>query len=549
MNYESALKQKMSQSLFDLYHKQFEQYFNDNRDRPWDQWLCLPKPDDKKNKQAPSDGKQGYVGILHHAQNKNLSCLYKISRVDDNLVEHEYKILLALAPLAQYCPHFHHVYGVLDFDSNVHYDDSTPLVHNKRSKVVRRQMLIMQHIAHKYDFHDMIDDESIKDDWILNVMKQTLLAIHMAQSLRFTHYDLHTENILIRNCNPNLFLLYLVDEQNQFLIPTNGHVPNIIDFGFSYCDTPSNALTCTLVHTQDGFTSARFDPYADLKLFFISTVSDIAKEDCRKKISPKLLNITRNVFSGMNVSWISGWDRSKQISPVRIVHELIRDFVQASILFAKSDLWFDTIQQLIELPLQPLPYHDLEKACRSFIEEFVKFEERIVSKTLLNYILRVLVRHIRTYRTSFLKGGEEGAWAILEIKKLFLEEYTQLVNFHVPSVDYEKMVCSLLLMTECIEGLFHDYLEKRYKEKDMQYDIMRCKTPLDFYQLLDCNFPSTMKPLTLKSQIFIIDHPHQKSKTISLNKQDLTVIENLKDTGLIARYLRNLYVANGQANE
>jgi hypothetical protein len=550
----------MSQSLFDLQHKQFEQYFQTHKDRPWSEWLIIPKSrpkvddedDDSKRKNpnaSPLDGKQGFVGVLQHPHNKSLTCLYKISKVDDNLVEHEYRMLQGLAPLAQYCPHFHGVYGIVPFDSNVHYEEDCPLEYSTKSKVIRREMLLMQHIAHKYDFHDMIRDESIKNDLILTIFQQVLLCIHMMHAYRFTHYDLHTENIIIRNCHPNLHLLYLLDEHTERLVPTYGYVPNIIDYGFSYCDVQSNPLSCTLLHTQDGFTSERFDPYADLKLFFISTVYDIGKEDSRKKIASKLSNITRNIFSGMNVSWSSGWDRSKHVSPVRIVHELIRDYVKTSVLFNKSDLWFDTLQQLIELPLSPLPYHELEKACRGFIEEFVKFEERIVSKTLLNYIFRVLVKYVREYRQSYLKGGDEGMWALIEMKKHFLEEYTQLVNYHVPSIDYEKMVCSLLLMAECIEGLFYDYLEKRHAEKDQQYAIMRCKTPLEFCSVLEHNFPQLTalpKPLTHKHQIFIIDHVQRRSKTLILQKQDVQVIDRLKDPRLIARYLRNLYVASSE---
>lgn len=544
----------MSQSLFDLQFKQFNEYFLANRDQSWEEWLALPKEDDEKKKKSEKhslrEGKQGYVGMLQHPHNRNLTCLYKVSRVDDNLIEHEYKILRALEPLAKYCPHFHRAYGTLPFTSNVHHESECPLLYHKNSKQLKREMLLMQHIPHKYDFHDMIEDENIKDDLILNIMKQILLTLHLAQQYKFTHYDLHTENILIRNCNPNLHLLYILDDQHQFLLPTYGYIPNIIDFGFSFCEAPDNNLTCTLVHTRDGFTSARFDPFADLKLFFIATVDDIGREEVRKKIAPRLGNMTRNIFSGMNVSWRSGWDKSKQTSPVRIVHELVRDFVQESVLFAKSDLWFDTIQQLIDLPLNPMPYHDLEKACRSFIEEFAKFEERIISRTLLNYILRVFVQCVRTYRKSYLQGGEEGQWALIEIKKTFLEEYTQLVNFHVPTVDYEKMVCALLLMTQCIEGLFYDYLEKRYKEKDRQYEIMRCKTPLDFFYALEFNFPSTdRKPLCHKSQIFIIDHPNRTSKTLSLSKQDIHVMQSMgHEPTWIAQYLKNLYLATDPDN-
>ncbi len=530
---------RMSQSLFDINCKNFENYYKENQDKPWNEWLV---EEDERNEMK---GKQGYVGVLRHPQNKSLSCLFKFSKVDDNVAEHEYKILKGLEPLSQYCPHFHKAYGLLPFESNILYNSEHPLRHNTNSKIVKRNMVLMQYVKSKYNLREMIEDESIKDEVIMNIMKQVILCLYLSHSFKFTHYDLHTENILIRNCSPNMHLLYLVDEHQEFLTPTFGFIPNIIDFGFSYCDVPDNTLTCTLVHTQQGFTSARFDPYADAKLFLISSTDDFSRDEHRKSIHSKLSNICRNVFSGMNIQWGSGWDCSKQICPPKIIHELVRDYVRPSVLFSKNDLWFDTIQLLIKLPLSPMPYHDLEKCFTSFIEEFVKFEERIVSKTLLNYILKLIVIQVVKYRASYLKGGEESAWSILEIKKHFLEEYTQLVNYHVPSIDYEKMVCSLLMMAECLEGLYYDYLKRRHEEKDRQYEIMRCKDMLDFYRILDYNFPcKNAKPLTLKSNIFIIDHVRQQSKTISLTKENLNACEKLQDTQLISKYLRNVYEAS-----
>jgi len=528
----------MSQSLFDINCKNFENYFKENQDKPWNEWLV------EEDEPSEMKGKQGYVGILRHPQNKSLSCLFKFSKVDDNVAEHEYKIIKGLETLSQYCPHFHKAYGLLPFESNILYNSQNPLQYNTNSKIVKRNMVLMQYVKSKYNLREMIEDESVKDEVVMNIMKQVILCIHLSHSFKFTHYDLHTENILIRNCSPNMHLLYLVDENQEFLTPTFGFIPNIIDFGFSYCDVPDNTLTCTLVHTQQGFTSTRFDPYADVKLFLISSTDDLSREDNRKSIHSKLSNICRNVFSGMNIQWGSGWDSSKQICPPKIIHELVREYVRPSVLFSKNDLWFDTIQLLIKLPLNPMPYHDLEKCFTSFIEEFVKFEERIISKTLLNYILKLIVVQVVKYRTSYLKGGEESAWAILEIKKHFLEEYTQLVNYHVPSVDYEKMICSLLMIAECLEGLYYDYLKRRHEEKDKQYEIMRCKDMLEFYKILDYNFPcKNAKPLSLKSNIFVIDHVRQQSKTISLTKENLNACEKLQEPRLISKYLRNVYEA------
>jgi hypothetical protein len=526
----------MSHSLFDIHHRNFEQYFNQNRDKPWKEWLVQAD----KHKEL-NDGKQGFTGILQHPTNKNMCCLYKISKADDNLIDHEYEILNQLKPLAMYCPHIHNVYGILSFDTNL-FIDNNPLRIEPKEKIIKRDMLLMQFISHKYNFNQMIEDETIKDEHIINIMKQVILTIYMAQQYNFTHYDLHSENILVRNCNPNLFILYIFD-QAEYLIPTNGYISNIIDFGFSYCNNPS--LTCTLVHTQYGFTSSRFDPCADIKLFMVSVVDDIFREEKRKKISNRLANIVRNIFSGMNIHWSSGWDKSKLVSPVKIIRGLMSDYVKESVLFSTTDIWFDTIQVLIDLPLNPMDYHNLETCVKGFIEEFVKFEERISSKTLLNHVLRIFVNLVKEYRTSYLRGGEETEWSIFEIKKQFLEKYTQLVNYHVPSIDYDKMICSLLVMSQCLEGLFYEYLEKRYTEKDKQYQIMRVKNILDFYHVLEHNFENTCKyKLTHKSNILIVDHIHKQSKTISLTKEDFQKIQTLKeDWESISKFIRNTYLS------
>lgn len=536
-------------SLYDPY-KKFFHYFQANRNYLWDKWLQIASTS------PSSGGKQGYVGILEHPTNSNLSCLYKISKVDDNLVEHEYKILKALEGLCAYCPHFHRAFGIVPFFGNLHLGDS-PLEYNTKTKIVERSMLLMQNIPHKYNFREMIEDEQIKDDLIINVLKQVVLCIYFIQAYRVTHYDLHTENILIRTCHSNMYLLYILDSNTQILLPSNGFIPNIIDYGFGYGDVPENDLTCTLMHTQVGFTSARFDPFADIKLFLISTVDDIARESIRDRIAPKLQNIVRNIFSGINVQWTCGWDNSKQLSPIVLLQELIKDYVGCSSLFSKSDLWVDSIQELIQLPLSPMPSHDFKTAFEGFLSEFIKFEDRIVSKTLLNYILRILVRIVKKYRSAYLNATDKFS-IVSNIRSAFMDEYCSLINFHSPSIDYERMVRHLLMISECMEGFFYDILEKRYQEKDRQYEIIRLQNILDYYRVLDYNFPISqdrydIRGVNIKSSILVIDHLRQKSKLIYLKNHShaLPALDKFKhsirDADLLnktmAKYFCMLYEA------
>jgi 3-dehydroquinate synthetase len=100
-------------------------------------------------------------------------------------------------------------------------------------------------------------------------------------------------------------------------------------------------------------------------------------------------------------------------------------------------------------------------------------------------------------------------------------------------------------MSQCLEGLFYEYLEKRYTEKDKQYQIMRVKNILDFYHVLEHNFENTCKyKLTHKSNILIVDHIHKQSKTITLTKEDFQKIQTLKeDWDSISKFIRNTYLS------
>lgn len=528
----------MSQSFFELSHKNFEKLFKENLDKQWNEWLDI----DKKMSEGFSQGKQGYTGTLTAINNNKVRCVFKISKVDDNLVEHEYQIIVSLNTLASYCPHFHKCYGILPFESNVHFV-SHPLKPKEMHKCITRNMLLMQHIPSKYNLREFLDDDKVTDEAIISIVKQVIMAIWMSHKYEFTHYDLHSQNILIRNCNPNMFLLYIMDNKKNILIPTFGNISNIIDFGFAYSGTVQDkTLSCTLVHTKYGFTSARFDPFADIKLFLITLVDDLSNTH-RTQLHKKMYNITRNIFLGMKIDWESGWDSSKHIDPVKLLQSMVSEYTRESSLFSKDNLWIETIQQLIELPLCQLPYHDMATAFRTFIGEFVKFEERIASKTLLNYVLKILVKHVKTFRAVYLQGGEKETWAVVEIKKHFLEEYTKIVKYHNPGIDYNQMICSLLLISQCIEGLFYDCLQKRYEEKDRQNDVIRLRTMHEFFSVLDANFPS-QKNLGPKSVIHVIDHDKQTTSNFSLKPEHVQITRKFIDMNQVAKYVRNIYTAS-----
>jgi hypothetical protein len=118
--------------------------------------------------------------------------------------------------------------------------------------------------------------------------KTSFTAIAIAQKeKKFTHYDLHSFNVMIKKCDKDLVFLYKLDDDNQFCVPTLGYYPVIIDFGFSYIsDMDDGPLWPSLAHTDVGFMSDRFDWVADPKLFLV-TVLDKIKDKRNSKKSKK----------------------------------------------------------------------------------------------------------------------------------------------------------------------------------------------------------------------------------------------------------------------
>ena len=71
---------------------------------------------------------------------------------------------------------------------------------------------------------------------------------------------------------------YVLDDENQLCVPTNGYYPVIIDFGFSYIkNMDNNPLWASLAHTEVGFMTNQYDPIADPKLLLV-TMSDELKD-------------------------------------------------------------------------------------------------------------------------------------------------------------------------------------------------------------------------------------------------------------------------------
>jgi hypothetical protein len=171
--------------------------YEQNKHRPWHEWLKL-----RKIFKRP--GKQGLVGLMVGIEDESIVYVFKISQYINYLAEHELSVMLSLNKISGFCPHFCKVFGgiVCQIDPSKR-REGNPFELAKH--MVEKDVLLMEHLKDSYKLYNYITSKSISENVLFSAVKQTLLAVSIAQKKsKFTHYDLHSNNIMMKKCDKNL---------------------------------------------------------------------------------------------------------------------------------------------------------------------------------------------------------------------------------------------------------------------------------------------------------------------------------------------------------
>jgi hypothetical protein len=267
---------------------------------------CPQASDIKFVKKFQNQGKQGVAGI---ASIKNNTIAYKISQYINHIVLHEALIMNSLTEMRKFCPHFCKYYGLCSKNVNGNYRKLDNPFEITSKHPIQTDVLLMEYIEGK-KLYNMIKNNKINDNVIFSAIKQLLFAISIAQTKKqFTHYDLHSCNVLMKECDPNTVHVYALDNENQFSVPTHGYCPVIIDFGFSYSGVlKGGPIYSSLAHTDVGFMTNQYDSISDVKLLLVS-ISEEIKRYRSSSTAIKFRNIVRNIFSCLDIDWECGWEK------------------------------------------------------------------------------------------------------------------------------------------------------------------------------------------------------------------------------------------------
>jgi hypothetical protein len=283
-------------------------------------------------------GVQGIAGVLEH-RDTGAQVVFKLSIEIDRTIEHENQVTLELNKLRDFCPNFVGNLGCVELPISrtyiyVNTPEDTDDEYSSRDRSDRSEssdrserksesesseseddlgytkdecklfmedkeflptnLLLLEYVSpHSFDDFCKYADKALINTLILGI----LCGLGIAQKhLKFTHYDLHIDNILIKECEPEAVFMYIIDG-NTFVVPTFGFFPVIIDMGLSYCNELQGGTTKTPVeHYDKGLQSSMFDKFNDVHHFLISALYAVEyDEEEFYYLSTKMLYFFRNL--------------------------------------------------------------------------------------------------------------------------------------------------------------------------------------------------------------------------------------------------------------
>jgi len=476
----------------------------------------------------PKSGKQGILGLLSNTET-NTKYVYKISQYLNFLADQEYSVMEGLNVIREYCPHFCKTYGKFktkvasefrSVDNPFDIDDGDSIT---------TDVLIMENLENARKMYRYIKNDEIQPEVIMSMVKQTLIAnIIAGEHTRFTHYDMHSNNVLIKKCRPNSVFLYILDENRTYLVPTYGYYPIIIDFGFSFnknCE--HKPMYGALAHTDIGFIPSVYDQHSDAKLF-LSSVSNEMKKYKNCEISDTFRNLITNIYGKCNIDLECGWDtREDDISiSDQILKKMSNQFRRSKFFKKQGHHIVDLLQTLVDLPLTNRKTEDsLDDLAGILITEFLKIEKDISEDFYNMYILKNIIEAASVLKTDYLTR-EKRANAVSQFRQKVLESIDRVVKFCNPKINWEKLLCCLLCMSKCIENSCHDKLKKLLSVKKADYNKMALRNTSEIYEAIEANVPSHFF-FDKETDLYVWDCIQQKSYKKKLTEN---MIEKLNES-------------------
>lgn len=502
-------------------------------------------------------GKQGMVGLVYDKANKGCK-VYKFSTLLNQNGTHEYNIIKSLLPLAQVCPYFPTNCELVTHEIDCNYEEAENPFELRSKHKLFIDICLTEYMNNSRKYTAFIEHpKQVSDGIIASILKQTLIGTLIASSYNnFTHYDLHSENILVQKCPYNdVYIWYDSKLQVPYVVPSLGYIPRIIDYGFSYSDAAKGeSHTTPLDFMKEGYMSFRPDGVADFRILLTSMLEEMYY--CRKynPIFETQKRIVKKLFKGTNIDWGSGWLTDKKACAVKYIYEMCSTCKYKDAIFESPTVdehfygILDLIQILIPMPIDSDPFPDKSMkeifeefliGMREFVKHFYKLEgifeantyredEYEPNPTMGLYIIRASIDGVLETRDMYNGPGKSP-----EAVRKFKNKIQDVINhantvYQIPKINYEKYLVSFYVMANAMQSLL--YREIHYREQFIarQYQKMPVENSHDIFYIINhyMNIPYHYSDDT---RLIFMDSDNLVSKIYNLTETEAFDINTTED--------------------
>lgn len=483
---------------------------------------------------------QGTAGIVSIKNKKDEDksthkVVFKVSNCIDYSIEHESLSLDALNKIASFCPHFMYKFATLDLPvcSRFFKRPGKNGIFEEPDQFMLTPVLFTEYIS-KYTFYHSI--KSYNKNIICSMLLQIFSALKISQEkCKFTHYDLHMDNILVREGNPNILHLYLY-KNDELLVPTYGLTPVIIDMGSCHTNNQYRMFSNS-DNYENGLQPTSFDSLADIHHLLLSTFSCLERYT---EIGSKLMFKIALMFSSIPLWKEKGWkilhrELDKELKELIKTNSKLmntsgskEDREDYQHLF--SELYSDFIS-ILNASI-PLPFKNIS----SYEGDYDKFKKELVQKfdtffkyfhTLINfnsvkcdqdclYVFKEVVDCAFALRV--IKTQEEKDKII---NKLLLRlKINNMKDTELRQLRIHDMMKSISELAPYISA-FYLNLENDHN-KFLEEAYTKCPTSIDYFiNFFRQNIPCEVE-ITEQHEILVFDCEKEQMKKYSITEMGLT---------------------------
>lgn len=459
---------------------------------PYNEKLNVMKQEFDFVRSFNTKGVQGIVGFVN-IKDTNTPLVFKISTDINRSVEHEFNILEEFNDMRRYCPHFVRSIGMLELPvaSDFISESYTNALFDENEETLPRNIMFMEYV-NKLPFYRICQDTENKNIVISQIL-QVLLALEICQAKKnFTHYDLHTSNILIQMCDKNSVFVYKIGGKH-YAIPTYGFFPLIIDTGISYSKcTEGKQMMSNTDNYDHGFQTTVYDRLNDVHHFLLATFYYIEVDsDGYDSLSNKI----KIIFRHLPVLRKSGW----KTLPNDLCDLTISKLKDDCRSYRKFELFDEYDKQSLEilngLIKLPIKYHgednkDFSDCFTAFMEEYhqlVDIDDFTEHDVL--FILRTIIDSINLYRDEYTSSSIINKSIVInKFKNHFITKVSKVLDDNVEyDINYEKILLSGIVFSERLETNYYDMIEENKNLIDELYEKTIVKSPVDMVNYIGRN--------------------------------------------------------------